>query len=188
VSLDAVLEDALHRLAAGVSDPRSPFRTLTLASVDAAGAPDQRTLVLRAFDPAARQLSLHTDNRSAKIAHLQRQPAVSLHVWDGEERLQVRIAGNATLHVGDDVARAAWEALPGLNRQLYRLRQSPGTPLADPSPLHYDEYPEAMGFAAFAVLAVAFNRLESLRLSGQGQLRARFDWSGDGRSSAWLVP
>jgi len=38
------------------------------------------------------------------------------------------------------------------------------------------------------VLEVAFDRLETLRLTDQGQVRARFDFAADAVSAAWLVP
>ena len=62
---------------------------------------------------------------------------------------------------------AAWAALPTVNRQLYRLRQPPGTPLPDPSPDQYEEASEAVGFAAFVlshVLALAIGAWPSVLL------------------------
>jgi hypothetical protein len=175
-------------LAAGIADRDAPFRTLGLATVATDGTPDVRIVVLRGFDAAARRLSVHTDARSAKCRQLHTHPAVALLGWDPARRLQVRLHGRAAMHSGDAVARAAWDALTAVNRQLYRLRQAPGSPLPDPSPAHYAEGPEALGFAAFVVLEVAFDRLETLRLTDQGQVRARFDFAADAVSAAWLVP
>ncbi len=188
VTLDEVLDNACHLLAAGVADRASPFRTLGLATVATDGTPDVRIVVLRTFDAAARHLSVHTDARSAKCRQLHGNPAVALLGWDPAGRWQIRLHGRATTHSGDAVARAAWEALPHVTRQLYRLREAPGTTLPDPSPAQYSEGPEALGFAAFVVVGVAFDRLETLRLTDDGQIRARFDFAGGDVAAAWLVP
>jgi hypothetical protein len=188
VTLDEVLADAFQCLAAGVTDRASPFRTVGVATVAADGTPDVRVLVLRTFDGTARHLTLHTDARSTKYAELRANPAVALLGWDRERRLQLRLRGRASLHSGGGTARAAWEALPQVTRQLYRLHQAPGTRLPDPSPGHYDEAPEAVGFASFVVVGVTFDRLETLRLTDHGLVRARFDFAAGGVDAAWLVP
>lgn len=188
MTLDEVLREALDLLRDGVDGRDSPYRTLALATMDADGGANLRTVILRAFDPAARSLAIHTDARSAKVAQLAANPLVALHGWDAGRRLQLRLRGRATLHAGDATARAAWEALPPLGRQLYRVRQVPGTAIADPAAVSFDEVPEAMGFAAFVVVAVAFDRLESLRLTHGGQMRARFEWPAGALAASWLVP
>ena len=187
MSLDEVLQEALGLLRGGVTERGSPFRTLILASGDADGTPDVRTVVLRGFDPAARTLAFHTDARSAKVAQLQAQPVAALLGWDAGRRLQIRLRGRATLRAGDAVARAAWDELPPLGRQLYRVRQTPGATLPSPAATHL-EAPDGMGFAVFMVVEIAFDRLETLLLGESGQVRARFDWTGDAVSSNWLVP
>jgi hypothetical protein len=65
--------------------------------------------------------------------------------------------------------------------------QAPGTPLPDPS-ARLDEVEEAAGFAVFAVIAVAIGRVETLRLDGHGQIRARFEWPDGVLRAAWLAP
>lgn len=188
MSLDEVLREALGLLRDGVADRHSAFRTPTLATVDGEGGPDLRTVVLRAFDASARTLAVHTDARSAKAAQLRANPLVALHVWDAGRRLQIRLRGRASLHTDDATARAAWDGLSSFGRQLYRVRPIPGTTLPDPSEAQLDLLPEADGFGLLTVIAVAFDRLDSLRLTDDGQIRARFDWSADGCRTAWIVP
>lgn len=188
MTLDNVLSDAFRRLEAGVADHAAPFHLLGLGTVADGGLPELRIVVLRGFDGAARRLIAHTDARSGKFAQLQTNPAVALLGWDPMARLQIRLRGTATLHAGDAAAQAAWGALSHGRRQLYRLRQSPGTALPDPSPHHYSEAPESVGFAAFAIVAVVFDEMETLLLADGGQERARFRFAGDGVAASWLVP
>jgi hypothetical protein len=188
MTLDETLQEGLGLLAAAVTDRRSPFRTLVLATVDADGAPSARILVLRAFDPKANRISLHTDRRSAKQAELLANPAAAVLAWDPTRRLQVRLRGRATLHRDDDVARAEWADLPAGARRLYRERRMPGSALADPSPRPEDELSEPQGFGQFLVIRVVFDRMETLSLTDGGQIRAGFDFSAAGVAASWLVP
>ena len=185
-TLDDVRADAFRRLARGVADRRSAFRSPALATVGPDGRPQVRTVVLRGFDAAARLLTVHSDLRAAKISALQAHPAVALHVWDDGAQVQVRIDGTAAVSAGDDLARAEWARLHEGSRAAYSLRPVPATPLADPAALLRVD--EAAAFAQFAVLQVRFDRLEWLHLAREGQRRASFSWRDDVFVQKWLVP
>lgn len=185
-SLDEVLTEALRLFSRGVADRRSSFRAPTLASVDAAGLPRLRTVVLRSFDPATRCLTIHTDRRSAKIREIRDRSAVALHVYDQSAALQLRLEGLAEIHLGDAVAQDAWARSAAPSRLPYAIETPPGTPVPAP--------PDALddsdaGAANFAVLQIRFDRLEWLWLSHEGHRRAAFTWSdADGRHATWLAP
>jgi len=49
-------------------------------------------MVLRGFEPAARRLTLHTDQRAAKLTEVTHQPGVAVHVYDARAGLQVRLS------------------------------------------------------------------------------------------------
>ncbi len=183
--LDDVLADAWRRLSRGVADRRSPCRTPALASVGLDGRPQVRTVVLRAFDPARRVVTVHSDRRAAKIAALVAQPAVALHVWDAGAHIQLRLDGMAAVFTGPP-ARAAWDRLHAGSRAAYTVAAQPGTMVADPDALEHVS--EADGFAQFAVIEITLSAVEWLYLAGDGQRRARFAWSGAEQIRGWLVP
>lgn len=184
--LDGTLAEAFRLLSRGIADRRSPFHTPCLGSVDAAGAPVLRTVVLRGFDPAARQLRIHTDLRSGKAAELRANPAVALHGYDPAAQVQLRLSGTATLHAEDAVADAAWAASRPFSRRCYAIAEAPGTPCAAPPGAPADD---AAGRPNFAAVLIAFDRLDWLWLAASGHRRARFAWDADGTPAAtWLVP
>lgn len=184
--LDAALAEAFRLLARGVADRRSPFHTPCLGTVGADGAPRLRTVVLRGFDPAARVLRIHTDRRSPKAAEMQAEPRVMLHAYDPAARVQLRLAGRATLHADDAVADAAWAASRPASRLCYAAPAAPGTPCAAPLPAPREE---AGGRAHFLAVGIAFDWLEWLWLCAEGHRRARFTWDAAGhRQASWLVP
>ena len=185
-TLEECREEAFRRLARGVADRRSAFHTPTLATIGADGAPEARTLVLRGFEAATRTLRLHTDARSGKVAELAADPRCVLHFYDAGAKLQLRLAGRATVHDGDAVADAAWAATRDFSRMIYAIEPAPGTPIAAPVAAPRDA---TAGRAAFRVILLRVARLEWLELAASGHRRARFAWDDAGvLSSTWLVP
>jgi hypothetical protein len=185
-SLDAVLQRALGLLAEGVEDAASPFRTPTLAGVDADGCPDLRSVVLRGFDAAGRCLEIHTDTRSAKVASFARQPAAALHVWDATRRVQIRLRGAVRLHVVDSVAEAAWARLRASSRATYCVEPGPGTVIKSPHDTHACD--EHAAFSVFCVIHLRFDALEWLHLEHGCHERALFSWDNGILAPTWLVP
>jgi len=186
-TLDATLAEACRLLARGVADRRSPFHTPTLASIGADGAPRLRTVVLRSFDAAARQLRVHTDRRSAKYAELLVDPRAALHGYDVAAQVQIRLSGRISLHAESALADAAWAASHPGSRLCYAIAPGPGTPVAAPpaAPLALD----AAARDNFAALVLHFDTLEWLWLAAAGHRRAHFAWDAAGACAArWLVP
>jgi pyridoxamine 5'-phosphate oxidase len=189
--LQGSLDHAWAMMVRGAADRRSGFHTPAVATVDEAGEPSQRVMVLRAVDPAQRTLRLHTDVRSQKFVHIGRQPRVSVLFYDAHAKLQLRIGARAEMHAGDEVARAAWAASRAQSRLCYEQELAPGAAVDAPLP----ELPVDRRFAAaddgqknFAVLLAAVDRIEWLYLAIEGHRRARWAWSAGRWQGTWLAP
>ncbi|WP_137124281.1 pyridoxamine 5'-phosphate oxidase family protein [Roseomonas sp. HF4] len=183
---EGALAQAFALLARGVADRRSPFHTPTLATRGTDGTPNLRTVVLRAFDPAARRLRIHTDRRSAKAAEVLTEPRVMLHGYDAGARVQLRLGAKATLHLDDAVADEAWTASRAMSRLTYATEHPPGAEVAAPP-----ASPAEVGTARdnFAVLVLRMDSLDWLLLAHAGHRRARFAWDAAGRLAAsWVAP
>ncbi|BDG72198.1 pyridoxamine 5'-phosphate oxidase family protein [Roseomonas fluvialis] len=180
------LAQAFALLSRGVADRRSPFHTPTLATRGLDGAPSLRTVVLRAFDPAARLLRVHTDRRSGKVGEIAADPRAALHVYDAGAQVQLRVAGITTLHVDDAVAQAAWTASREMSRMTYATLHAPGAPVDAPPDAPQDATAGAVNFAA---LSLRIDAMDWLLLAAAGHRRARFAWDPDGVLSAgWIAP
>lgn len=184
-NLDDVLADAWRRLSRGVADRRSAFRSPALATVGPDGLPQVRTVVLRAFDPSRRVVTVHSDCRAGKIMALAAQPAVALHVWDAGAQIQLRLNGMAAVFTGP-AARGAWDRLHAGSRAAYTVAGQPGTRVADPDGL--ERVSEVEGFARFAVIEITLSAVEWLHLAKDGHKRARFAWCEAEQTAEWLVP
>ncbi len=115
--LRALAADCWRLLDAAPGNRVSLARTPVLATAGADGAPECRTVVLRACDPRRRTLTVFTDARSPKVAQIAADPRVSMTFRDLDHAVQLRVWGTAALHAGDGLARAHWTEAPPLTRR-----------------------------------------------------------------------
>jgi hypothetical protein len=146
-------------------------------------------VVLRAVDPRARWLQIHTDRRGRKPAEIAGEPRAAMHFYDAGAKMQIRATGVAAIHTDDEVAETAWARTRSFSRACYRITPAPGTPLESP---HNAVIPEVedieIGRETFAVLRLHVTRMEWLYLAAKGHRRAEFDWRGGALRARWLVP
>ena len=174
------------------SDGNSEFRYAQLATIGPQNWPQTRTVILRHADAERREVGFHTDRRSAKAAELATETAVALVAHDRPRGLQIRLWGQAELHVEDARASEAWAALYPPLRTPYRTPFAPGnlieTPeTADPTDASRNPANPEFGYENFAFVAIRVARLEWLQLHPTGHRRARFEWSSRWEGH-WLAP
>ena len=164
-------------LRAAVNDLRHPFRTPSLATTNLT-RPAVRTVVLREADGIRGRLVCYSDRRAAKVADLLGTPCAEWLFYDPALQIQIRAAGPATVHVADEIARAAWKTTPLINRINYCAALSPGStkPSREASlPPEWNDAPtleqSEIGFADFAVIDVAIEKIDWLRLNPKGHRR-----------------
>ncbi len=189
--LDACFAEAWRLLADGAGRARSGFHLQSLATVDGAGAPQVRTVVLRAADAAAGALRFHCDARSPKAQEIRRDGRCALSAYDSESAVQIRAAGSASVHTDDAVADAAWAAALPMSRVCYGTAPEPGAtiPAGGTYALPDAEEAATLGRPNFAAVVVAVARLDFLYLDRRGHRRARWERSDRGAwQGHWLVP
>jgi pyridoxamine 5'-phosphate oxidase len=158
-----------------------PWRRAALATIDADGAPQVRSVVLRDLQADARELVVYADARSAKVAQLRHDSRGQLLCWSEalgwQLRLQVRIEAETS---GLDVT-ARWARIrhsPAAHDYLSPL--PPGTALGAVATPPATDHPRE----SFAVLTARVEAIDWLELHARGHRRARFD----GQGAVWLVP
>lgn len=188
--LDGFRAEGWRRLADGVGHRHSPFHTPSLATVDAAGRPRLRTVVLRAAEAGAGALRFHCDRRSDKAREIAENGLAALHVYDGRAKLQLRVEGRAHLHHDDGLADAAWAAALTMSRVCYGVEPAPGTALAAGDAYAMpDEDPDArLGRENFCAVVFTAERLDLLFLDRRGHRRAVFSREGEGWAGTWVAP
>ncbi|WP_316013485.1 pyridoxamine 5'-phosphate oxidase family protein [Roseobacter sp. HKCCA0434] len=171
-----MLDAAWSMLEAGADGPGGRPVLGTIAP----DGPRLRTVVLRFADRLSSMIHIYSDARAAKIDELRRDRRASLHVWDPERALQLRLRGEAIVHEDTALARTALDDLPAHARDLYRASPAPGTPIEDPGAVNFD-------MVHFALIAFEISEIEVLHITRPFHRRAlfaaEFDWQGQ-----WLTP
>ena len=179
-SLDTLQDQAWRRLGRGVADRRAPARHPTLATVDRDGMPQARTVVLRAADRDQASVKVYSDRYADKVDEVSAHPYASVHVWDNTAHLQLRLAGEVSIHTGE-VIEPVWSQLSENARKCYGFHPASGQAL--PGALGYEVEPDP---GSFAILELMIQRMDVLHL-GHRHRRAQFtrgdDWAGQ-----WVVP
>ncbi len=188
--LDRFRAQGWRRLAEGVTNRRSPFHTPALATVDAAGRPRLRTVVLRAAEAGVGALRFHCDRRSDKAAELAADPACALTAYDAATKIQIRIEGVASLHTDDAVADAAWAGSRPMSRVCYGAEPGPGTvlPAGHAYSLPGEEEAAITGRPSFCAVQIEALALDFLYLDRRGHRRAAWRRGEGGWTGAWLAP
>lgn len=183
----AVAEAAVWQLLQrGARDRHAAARHPCLVTMDAAGLPQARTVVLRAVHPDLRELVFHSDRRSQKVAALRAHPACAVHVYDPRRRLQLRMDGDATVATEGPEVDAEWQRLSPSAREGYAVRRPPGSALAAPEDAT-DLGDEVWARRQFCRIRVRVRALEGLWLRPEGHRRAGFCYEPP-QPPEWRVP
>jgi PPOX class probable FMN-dependent enzyme len=176
----------LAALADAEDDPTARFAQL--ATVDAAGQPYNRTVVVRKLNPDAGDLLVVTDARSEKVAHLRAGSPVALCWYIIASRRQFRVRGTVTIvsEAGDPARdadraarRAAWDALSDHTRRQF-VWPEPGAPRAEPEAFA-KAAPGDTPPAAFVLLIIHPNVVDHLDLTTTPHRRMLHRRRSDGR-------
>lgn len=187
--LDLSLGEAWRMLEEAVGSASKAFHQPVLATTGLDGSPKARVVVLRGASAEQRELRIHTDWRSGKVAELRQRPQAMLLAYDAAAKLQLRLSLAVQLHHQDALSDAAWQRSRRLSRHCYRLRQAPASELAAPEAADFQpEAGEDCGQANFCLLRARVERIEWLYLSAAGHRRAGFDWDGQRWNGRWLAP
>jgi len=188
-SLELTLLEAENLISDGVENSKSMFHTPVLSSF-VEKTISTRTVVLREFDSKNRTLRFHTDSRSGKIEELKENSISSVHGYDPDLKVQIRLKGKTTLHIDNEISKKAWAESREMSKMCYSVKDSPGNKISSPEPfdLIKEEIDIELGYNNFAVLHFNYDSLEFLFLKGAGHRRSLFDWSSDQLKSSWLIP
>lgn len=133
--LDIAADKDLHHriwleLQRATQDRHHDWRTPVLTSVDAQGAPQARTVVLREADPGTQELTFYTDSRSPKVAELQAAPLCALVFWSKRLGWQLRISARVHVDTKGPLLDAAWSRVSqSAAAGDYLSAAAPGSPL-----------------------------------------------------------
>ena len=193
-SLSDILDHVWGMLGRGAADKKHPYHFPALATYGAEGV-QQRIVVLRETQKAARQLRSYSDARTQKIADMRQQPEVHWLFYDHGSKEQIRARGRIRLYQQDAIAKELWDNTPPKARGDYVGPVAPGThtgTYTDNLPSSFEEEPTQEntqpGFDNFVVIDCEVVALDFLKLRKDGHLRAQFYWQEGNWASYWTAP
>ena len=180
IEYQQVANETWRRLADCADDRSHPMRLVSMCSVDESGRPAARLMGIRGVDPGAGLLWFYSDRRAGKMEQLRRTPAVALVAYDPRDAVQLRIAGEAGVHLSDHVAERHWEQITMAADHVSWLSEidpeSAGAQ-ADPKLSAMVEsarhLPTGTGRDSFGVIEVRVDEIEWLQVSGNEQRCAK---------------
>lgn len=166
------------QLQRAVHDKFHEWRAPVLATVDADGLPQVRTVILRQVDIASHQLTFFTDSRAPKVSQLLAQPKASLLFWSKRLSWQLRVQAQVTVLLEGPRLESVWDNLAqSPTAPDYLSLPAPGTVLQS-SQAAPDSVPH------IAILVAEVQEIDWLELARSGHRRAQLR----GHEAQWLVP
>jgi pyridoxamine 5'-phosphate oxidase len=178
-SLDRIEARVWEELARCAHDRAHQWRVAALATLDANGEADARSVVIREVDVERRELMFFTDARSPKVAQFAANPKGTLVMWSTDLGWQLRLRVSLRVETAGLAVSSRWARLkmkPAAFDYLSPL--PPGTPLKHPQP-------ERGSRGHFAVVMAQVLSIDWLGLRDEGQRRAEF---AGPEATRWLQP
>jgi len=194
-TLYGVLNDIWKMLERGATRFNDPFHWPVLGTSGSGGV-SLRCVILREFFLPDRLLVCHTDARARKVREISNFSKISWLFYHPKKKVQLRITGCATLHIGDEYAARQWAVTKTTSRLNYCAPDPPGTPVDNPSSglpdFLLNKVPTLLetkqGQQNFAAISCRIDSIDWLVLRVLGNLRARFEWGETGLKAEWLIP
>lgn len=152
-----------------------------------------RTVILRSADPLTKTIDCHTDVRSQKVRDLENTPIASWTFYDSKSKIQLRVAGNASV-IDDQSADEAWTATSLRSRASYLSIANPGDSFGSHEPpttadRSVSQEESERGRVNFRVVRLKVHEIDWLYLRRNGHMRAKADYkSANSANLAWLIP
>jgi len=184
--IDETLDSAKLILSEAVLNTQTLFHTPVVSTMYE-NKIVSRVMVLREFNFDKKILRFHTDNRAAKIDNLTKNPSSTVIGYDADLKIQIKMQGQAKVHIDDEVAKIAWNESTPRSKKCYSVKGGSSKKIENPGDYDITNFEVEDGYQNFAVIIFNFLSLEFLYLKSSGHRRALHDWYDD-YSSTWLVP
>jgi len=157
---------------------------------------DGRIVVLRGIDANEKKIWFHSDIRSNKIKILKSNPKATLLFYDKNEKIQLRIFGNAKINYQNNISQNSWKKTAHMSRQCYLGDKAPGSTVSVPTSglstevdnLKYTKEESEIGYKNFCVIETFIESIEWLYLAAKGHRRAHFSLKNNSLEKKWLIP
>lgn len=196
-SPETLLLECWNFIEMGIQSRKSNYHIMSLHYI-ADGHPKSINLIPRKLNKASHQINCHTDYRSQKIKHLQKNPAVCGLFWCRDNKVQIVIEGTINILHKTEATKAIWDNMRHMSKICYCSDINPSTKTSSLSTGFTKKGWEQRNQVAetvtpynnFSVLQMSINSLERLHLSANGHSKIRFHLNKQSNAwtHQWLTP
>jgi len=186
MSLAQAWNHVMEQVREAVAEGGHPLRYVTLATIDKANTPRQRTVVLRDFTGSPDSVfTIYTDSRSDKVGQIMENDSVSLLFYDDNTKLQLRVSGSASIVKAGEEYKRNWDNRGSKSPHSYTSVIPPGTEIKSPKEAY--EW-RLEGTPNFCLIKIEAERMEFLQLDGVKHIRAEKIIRGEDEKLVWVAP
>lgn len=166
-----------EELKLGATEKEHPFRYFTLGTFGLDNSIGQRMVVLREVSQDLK-LTFYTDNRSPKVAQLQKNNTVSALFYNPTKLVQLRIEGKSIIETDMEVLKVHWNNVPLNRRKEYNSNKPPGDSVDN-----RDEIEFLSEKTHFSMVHIFPDKIDFLKLGHHYHTRIQFslvdeEWKG----------
>ena len=190
-SFTDIYSHILGEIERGSVDRKHGFHLFNFSTYDEdSGYPDSRIVVLRKLIKNSFTLRFHTDFRSRKVKHLEKNFKSFLLFYNQKSKLQIRIKCDSYLSSDEKSKKDTWDKSQEISRRCYYVPKAPSSDIE--KPIFNDDLnvqDENLGYKVFSIVDAKVVQLDILELNYSGHVRVKMDVKdGNLVSSKWIMP
>ena len=176
----------------GIQKAKHDYHSFVFSTV-LKNSPNSRTVILRDFDENKPAIWFHSDRRSKKILHLEKNKNVSALFYDKSRKVQLRINGIADIEEDIEHHKKIWGLMKPESKLCYMGPYAPSQKINqfEPNALKksahdLDKEDEDLGLSRFCRIRIKIKKLDWLKLDYKGHQRLEFKF-GKEIKTQWIA-
>ena len=176
----------------GIQKAKHEYHSFIFSTVSK-NSPDSRTVILRDFNEHKPAIWFHSDRRSKKILHMEKNKKVSALFYDRSRKVQLRINGTADIEEDIEHNKRIWDSMRPESKLCYMGPYAPSQKINqfEPNTLKksahdLDKEDEHLGLSRFCRIRIKIKKLDWLKLDYKGHQRLEFKF-GKKIKAQWIA-
>ena len=187
-----IIKSEWENINLGIQKAKHEYHSFIFSTVSK-NSPDSRTVILRDFNEHKPAIWFHSDRRSKKILHMEKNKKVSALFYDRSRKVQLRINGTADIEEDIEHNKRIWDSMRPESKLCYMGPYAPSQKINqfEPNTLKksahdLDKEDEHLGLSRFCRIRIKIKKLDWLKLDYKGHQRLEFKFGNKIRTQ-WIA-
>ena len=187
-----IIKSEWENINSGIQKAKHEYHSFIFSTVSK-NSPDSRTVILRDFNEHKPAIWFHSDRRSKKILHMEKNKKVSALFYDRSRKVQLRINGTADIEEDIEHNKRIWDSMRPESKLCYMGPYAPSQKINqfEPNTLKksahdLDKEDEHLGLSRFCRIRIKIKKLDWLKLDYKGHQRLEFKF-GKKIKAQWIA-